>query len=574
MGKNQHSKDRLFLTSTEHKSGEHRGSGKQSTLHLPYRTLPYDCCAISFRPFETPLCTADGSVFELLNIVPYLKKFRKHPVTGQPLAASDLIKLHFHKNQEKQYACPVLYKPFTQFTHIVAIKQTGHVYCYDAVKQMCLKTNHLHDLLDETPFTRADIIHIQDPSNGNKREMEQFAHVRENHSVELKSEGAVRHNDATSRIMEQIGGGQPSAGGGSSSSSLASSKPSKATSTAAGSSSSGSGGKSGPPVVSWNHTTGKAAQSLTSTAVPVQLSNEIARVSEEEARRQRHQFIKGRKEKGYAQVTFGGGHGAVNLELYCDIAPMACENFITLIERGYYNATPVHRLIKNFMIQCGDPSGTGSGGESCYGAPFRDEISNKLTHSGGGVLSMANSGPNTNGSQFFLTFKSAKHLDGKHTIFGRVVGGLDVLSALERLPTDKEDRPSSALMLQSAQVFVNPFADIDAKMAEAAARAADPDGATAEERAAQKATDSEAWFNNGGGGAKLTAHKQGIGKYIKPQHRGADGAAAAAAAEPKLDQQQLPNSLLQQLQQRAEEPAEPPKKKPKSGGGFGNFDSW
>ena len=84
MGKNQHSKDRLFLTATEHASGEHRGYGRQGQLHLPYRTLPYDCCAISFRPFETPLATADGSVFELLNIVPYLKKYRRHPVSGEP----------------------------------------------------------------------------------------------------------------------------------------------------------------------------------------------------------------------------------------------------------------------------------------------------------------------------------------------------------------------------------------------------------------------------------------------------------------------------------------------------------
>ena len=214
MGKNQHSKDRLFLTATEHASGEHRGSGKSSAkVHLPYRTLPYDCCAISFRPFETPLATADGSVFELLNIVPYLKKFRKHPVSGKPLAASDLIKLHFHKNREGQYACPVLYKPFTQHTHIVAIKPTGHVYCYDAVKQMNLKTGHLCDLLDETPFTKDDIIHIQDPSKTTAREMESFAHVREGLEVDRKSEGTVRHNDATSRIMQEVAARAAAAGG-------------------------------------------------------------------------------------------------------------------------------------------------------------------------------------------------------------------------------------------------------------------------------------------------------------------------------------------------------------------------
>ena len=91
----------------------------------------------------------------------------------------------------------------------------------------------------------------------------------------------------------------------------------------------------------------------------------------------------------------------------------------------------MHRLIRNFMVQMGDPTGTGSGGESAWGKPFADEISQKLHHEGRGILSMANSGPKTNGSQFFITFKSAAHLDGKHSIFGRVVGGLDTLTKLE-----------------------------------------------------------------------------------------------------------------------------------------------
>ena len=465
MGKNQHSKDRLFLTNTEHASGEHRGTGKLSTLHLPYRTLPYDCCAISFRPFETPLCTTDGSVFELINIVPYLKKSRRPPVTGKPLQASELVKLHFHKNQEGQFACPVLYKPFTQHTHIVAIKPTGHVYCYDAVKQMNLKVGRLRDLLDETPFTRDDIIHIQDPANAGRREMEQFSHVQESLNVDLKSEGTVRQNAAKSRIMQQVAAqsGAPPAGGGSSSKKIKGGGSS--VSGVSGSSAAGGSGGGSVPSVRWTQTTGKAAMSLTSTAVPVQTANEIAQVSEEEAQRQRHAFVKGRKEKGYAQLTFGGGHGVINLELHCDLAPMACENFITLLERGYYERTPVHRLIKHFMIQCGDPTGTGTGGESMWGRKFKDEISQKVRHEGSGVLSMANSGPNTNGSQFFLTFKSASHLDGKHTIFGRVVGGLDVLSKLEKLQTDKEDRPTTPLVLERGHVYVNPFADLDAKMA-------------------------------------------------------------------------------------------------------------
>ena len=549
MGKNQHSKDRLFLTATEHASGEHRGSGKLSTLNLPYRTLPYDCCALSFRPFETPLATADGSVFELLNIVPYLKKYRRHPVTGAPLAASDLIKLHMHRNQEGAYACPVLYKPFTQHTHIVAIRPTGHVYCYDAVKQMNLKTGHLRDLLDETPFTREDIIHIQDPSDGGRREMERFSHVTENLQVDLKKEGNVRHNDATSRIMQQVA---DKAAASSAAKPAAISKPKKSSSSGAGS--------SGVPAARWTQTTGYAAASLTSTSMPVQTVNEIAPLSDEEARRQQYAFLKSRKAKGYAQLSFGN-HGSVNLELHCDLAPMACENFLTLLERGYYNGTPVHRLIRNFMIQCGDPTGTGSGGESIWGGDgFKDEISQKLHHEGAGILSMANSGPGTNGSQFFLTFKSAAHLDGKHTIFGRVVGGLDVLGRLEKLPTDKEDRPAAPLSLVSGSTFVNPFSDVEAKMEEAATRAADPNGASAEEKAQAKATDNEAWFNTTSAAPK--AHRQGVGKYIAPKHlKSGEGGASSAAGQP-------PPPAAD-----ADAAPEPPKKKAK-GGGFGNFDSW
>lgn len=93
------------------------------------------------------------------------------------------------------------------------------------------------------------------------------------------------------------------------------------------------------------------------------------------------------------------------------------------------------------MIQGGDPTGTGSGGESIWGKPFKDEVNSKLLHSGRGVVSMANSGPHTNGSQFFILYKSAPHLNFKHTVFGMVVGGLTTLSTMEKVPVDDDDRP-------------------------------------------------------------------------------------------------------------------------------------
>ena len=93
------------------------------------------------------------------------------------------------------------------------------------------------------------------------------------------------------------------------------------------------------------------------------------------------------------------------------------------------------------MIQGGDPTGTGKGGQSIWGKPFKDELNSKLLHSGRGVVSMANSGPHTNGSQFFILYKSANHLNFKHTVFGGVVGGMTALAAMEKVPVDDDDRP-------------------------------------------------------------------------------------------------------------------------------------
>jgi peptidyl-prolyl cis-trans isomerase-like protein 2 len=230
------------------------------------------------------------------------------------------------------------------------------------------------------------------------------------------------------------------------------------------------------------------------------------------------------------------------------------------------------------MIQMGDPTGTGSGGESAWGKPFKDEISNKLRHEGGGVLSMANSGPNSNNSQFFLTFKTASHLDGKHTIFGRVVGGLDTLRKLEAVPTDKDDRPLESVSLLGGTIFVNPYTDVDAKIKEQLAREADPKAHAAEAAAKASAEDGQAWFNHDAP-SKPVAHRDGIGKYIAPQHlaggegasaAGSGGAAAAASASASASASARSAAALA----AAAAAAEPPRKKARAGGGFGNFSSW
>jgi len=142
--------------------------------------------------------------------------------------------------------------------------------------------------------------------------------------------------------------------------------------------------------------------------------------------------------------------GDIELELYWNEAPKTCHNFFELSKRHYYDGVIFHRVIKDFMIQGGDPTGTGRGGQSIYGSPFEDECTPKLKHTGAGILSMANSGRNTNGSQFFLTCAPTPHLDGKHTIFGRVKRGMRVLQRISLVDTDR-DRPVDPVSIYTAR---------------------------------------------------------------------------------------------------------------------------
>jgi len=140
-------------------------------------------------------------------------------------------------------------------------------------------------------------------------------------------------------------------------------------------------------------------------------------------------------------VVLETNQGNIEIKLKIDVAPKACENFIKLAEKGYYNGLIFHRVIKGFMIQGGDPTGTGMGGESIWGKPFEDEVSPVAKFDGPGILAMANAGPNTNGSQFFITCAKTPWLNMRHTIFGEVVSGLEVVQEIENTPVNAEDRP-------------------------------------------------------------------------------------------------------------------------------------
>ncbi len=130
--------------------------------------------------------------------------------------------------------------------------------------------------------------------------------------------------------------------------------------------------------------------------------------------------------------------GTMEFELYEDKAPITTGNFIDLAKRGFYDGLIFHRVVKGFAIQGGDPTGTGTGGS---GKTIPDETSPDLKHDSAGILSMANSGPNTGSSQFFITLAPASHLDGRHSVFGKLIKGEDVLLAIGAVPVDDRDRP-------------------------------------------------------------------------------------------------------------------------------------
>lgn len=159
-------------------------------------------------------------------------------------------------------------------------------------------------------------------------------------------------------------------------------------------------------------------------------------------------------------VTLHTDLGNIKIELYCEHAPKSCENFLALCASGYYDGCIFHRNIKGFMVQTGDPTNTGKGGQSIWGKFYEDELTEQLKHSKRGILSMANKGLNTNGSQFFITYSKQSNLDMKYTIFGHVIDGFDVLDELEKTPVnEKTYKPEFDIKIKSVTIHSNPIAE-------------------------------------------------------------------------------------------------------------------
>uniref|UniRef100_A0AAY4BRW9 RING-type E3 ubiquitin transferase n=1 Tax=Denticeps clupeoides TaxID=299321 RepID=A0AAY4BRW9_9TELE len=444
-----------------------------------FRRLPFDHCSLSLQPFEYPMCTSEGIVFDLMSIVPWIKKFGTNPISGEKLDAKSLIKLNFSKNSEGKYHCPVLYTVFTNNSHIVNSGITG------AVEQLNIKTKSFNDLLTDEPFTRQDIIILQDPTHLDKFNVSNFFHVKNNLKVldpdeekakldpgyHLKTTN-LETRETLAELYKEYKGDEL----------LASTmKEPEAKKT--------------DKLNAAHYSTGRVSASFTSTAMAPATTHEADAIADDTVR---YQYV---KKKGY--VRLHTNKGDLNLELHW---------------------------------------------ESFWGKPFRDEFRPNLSHTGRGILSMANSGPNTNKSQFFITFRSCTYLDRKHTVFGRVVGGFEALTAMENVESDtKTDRPKSEIKLLTASVFVDPYEEADAQVSQCIAVEREKETRRLEEEKALFAPVTKPKAEQ-----QPKTFRPGVGKYIN----------MAATKRSAANDDSKPST------------SEAAVKKPKGRTGFGDFSSW
>ena len=305
------------------------------------------------------MCTDDGACFDVLNIVPFVRKHHKHPLTGEPLELKQLTRLTFHKNSEGEYACPVLNKAFTDSSHIVAVKTTGNVYSWQAIEELNIRPKNLRDLLTEEPFTRKDLITLQDPHNVRQIRMDD---LQRNSLLLPPKEGSINAGSSAdlARTLNQlehpVAGAGAGGGGGAAAqrerliAELAVAKAPRAAidaaATAAGvlppeAQSAARAGVVGNGFGAPMRSTGAMAASFTSSAMTPHTRN-LAAAPQAGG-------VKPAPRKAY--VSMHTSHGDLNLELHADLVPETCQNFLLLAARGYYDNVAFHRSIKHFMIQ-------------------------------------------------------------------------------------------------------------------------------------------------------------------------------------------------------------------------------
>ncbi|KAK1939456.1 Peptidyl-prolyl cis-trans isomerase 4 [Babesia divergens] len=460
--KHRHSKDKLYLLHSELDST----LDPKATLRSG-ELLPLDACAISLKPFDKPVCSPQGHVFDESNILKYINLHGTNPVTGDELQIPELVTLHFTRDENNELQCPLSFKKFTPNSHVVAVRTSGYVYGFETLKTVAKKQadgcmhdpmtgefelhSYLHAPTGE-PFKRHDIITLQDPHHTDLRKIAMFKHVASTFARDstTNDKRKIKGNALYHSTIDKLAGATELIDN------HAKLFKDKRRNTAA----------DRPRHARF--TTSGQASSFTCTAMDSSYATEYRAMTVFEVREPLYDLVKKQKLKAYVKLVTSDGD--LNIMLHTDRVPLTCDNFLQHCADGYYDNTIFHRCVPNFIIQGGDPTGTGSGGESAFhtrakrDSPdeevpkyFRDEFDNTLYHVGAGVLSMANKGKHTNGSQFFITFNTCEHLDNRHAVFGKVVGGKDVLKKWINLKVDDDERPKDPPKLIKCIVYSNPF---------------------------------------------------------------------------------------------------------------------
>ena len=555
------------------RAGEWSGQygGKQKSLTgggVTARTLPFNCCALTLNPFTAPMCNRTGVMFDVMAILPFLKENGIDPTTGEKCSRRDLITLNMSKNEDGDWHCPVLCKPFSNHTKVVAVyhkeDNTANVFSYEAVQELNIKAKNWEDLLDGRPFKKKDIIVLQDVEDQEHMKARDINHFKVNFKTSSKLASAGEESGASRDINQSVTGARIMDEVNKRKREEEESRKAKEVERR----------KEMEATAAQNNidlrdkmvdiytdelqdgvklTSGASAASMTSTAEVLSSDSKARLATDEEIMKAKGRALRKYKKKGF--VTINTNFGAMTFEIDCDIVPKTANNFIGLIEKKYYDGTVFHRSIGGFMLQGGDPLGTGRGGESLWGGKFEDEFDTRISHDGRGILSMANAGSNTNRSQFFITYGECKHLDMKHAVFGRMIGGGEVLDLIESVKTDKNDRPKQEVKIFNCLIIENPIAEVE-KIEMAKIRKAREEKAEAE-RAARVGDGAKKRKAEGSAEAEFK-----VGMFLEKN------------APVNVKDEEANNNGGDDIDDFAV--PRPKKKKPKAGasGGFGNFSGW
>lgn len=447
--------DKLYITHGEWASGEYGGGKAARTLREGEveRPLPLDCCALTFTPVQSPMASSTGYIYERVAVEEYVKKYARDPVTYKPLSLKDLFLLHLERDPSGELICPVTGKPLSSHQLVLAVRPTGRVYSGEGLKRLMASGDRdaegrqiYHDYYGEASFHEGDLVILNDPSKLEGRLPRNFGHVRD-----------VGEGGASSK-GKGIGGQGTLQRSGSEMATHVKDRAVEAVMTEKRLK------VDNPPMeASYSRPTGTSTLSMVPVASPKGTDSSQLTMEQRLFREVRDQ----------GKATVRTNYGDMHFILHCREAPRTCYNFLTLARRGYYAGVPFHRLLRGFVLQGGDPTGTGMGGDSCWGRPFPSEPGGLATHHRKrGLLSMANRGDAcSNTSQFFVTLAPAAHLDGIHPVFGEMIGGEETLASIERVPVDERGKPLRPVIMEDVIIVEDPYVELRKRIEEEGKRA-------------------------------------------------------------------------------------------------------